>query len=226
MQSFPRITALGALFLLFLAGPSEAQYMKITTDNPADSGRLKSTGTTILTITLNTNHDRDGSLQSCNSHTVAAGCGSSSTGQALDLFSYTITLVAKGGTVAWGTFVAADPSYEVLGPDLANSTQTEFNRATTGAFTPAGLITLGSIPLTITAGAPSIEIAHGPQTIDVFGFGTGFGTPCDGSIYSNTYLLGDPAFMCASGDWFDVDGAAAPAEGSGTGCPVSFPGGI
>jgi len=226
MQFSSRTTVVAALFLLCLAGPSQAQYMKITTDNPADPGRLRSSGTTLLTITLDTNHDRDGSLQTCNSHAVAAGCGSASTGEPLTLFNYTITLVASGGTVSWGTFTAADPAYFVSGEDLANSTQTEFNRMTDGQFTPPGLATLGSIPVTPVSGAPAIQIAHGTQTIDPFGFGTGFGTSCEGSIYPNTYLLGDPAFVCASGDWFDVDGAAAPAQGTGSGCPASIPGGI
>jgi hypothetical protein len=154
MQFSSRTTVVAAMFLLCLAGPSQAQYMKITTDNPADPGRLRSSGTTLLTIRLDTNHDRDGSPQTCNSHAVAAGCGSASTGQPLTLFSYTITLVATGGTVSWGTFTAADPAYFVSGSDLANSTQTEFNRMTDGPFTPPGLVILGSIPVTPVSGAP------------------------------------------------------------------------
>ena len=220
-----RLTLSATLLLLSVAGPASAQYMKITTDNPSDPTRLRSSGSTLLTITLDTNHDRDGSLQTCNSHTLAAGCGSPSSGQPLDLFSYTITLSAVGGTVSWGTFTAADPTYVVLGPDLASNTQTEFTRAS-GTFTPAGLVTLGSIPVTVVSGAPAIQIAHGPQTLNPFGFGTGFGTTCDAFQYSNTYLLGDPAFVCVSGDWFDVDGAAAPLQGSGSGCPTAAPGGI
>jgi len=224
MQRFPCTTVLAALLLLCLAGPSQAQYMKITTDNPADPTRLRSSGGTILTLTLDTIHDRDGSPQSCNSHTRAAGCMPPASAEPLDLFGYTITLAAIGGTVTWGTFAAADPDYEPLGQDLANDTQTEFVRfAPPTTTTPAGLITLGSITVAVVSGAPEIQIAHGTQTIDPFGYGTGFHTHCDSFQYPNTYLLGDPNFVCASGDWFDVDGAAAPAQVDH--CPVSLPGG-
>ncbi len=226
MHFLSRFTVLGALFILCIAGPSEAQYMKITTDNPADPLRLRSSGATTLTLTLDTIHDRDGSLQSCNSHTSSAGCMPTASVEPLDLFEYTITLAAIGGTVTWGTFTSADPNYEILGEDLANNTQTEFSRFASSTTTPPGLITLGTIPVAVTSGAPEIRIAHGTQTIDPFGFGTGFGTHCDAFQYPNTYLLGDPAFVCATGDWFDVDGAAAPSQGTGGQCPVSVPGGI
>src|SRR5882762_2453175 len=198
MQRFPCTTVLAALLLLCLAGPSQAQYMKITTDNPADPTRLRSSGGTILTLTLDTIHDRDGSPQSCNSHTRAAGCMPPASAEPLDLFGYTITLAAIGGTVTWGTFAAADPDYEPLGQDLANDTQTEFVRfAPPTTTTPAGLITLGSITVAVVSGAPEIQIAHGTQTIDPFGYGTGFHTHCDSFQYPNTYLLGDPNFVCA-----------------------------
>jgi len=220
-----RVALFVTLLCLCTAGRTLAQYMKITTDNPADSTRLRSAGSTLLTITLNTNHDRDGSPQTCNSHTLAAGCGSVSAAHPLDLFSYTVTLAALGGTVSWGTFTAADPSYESFGSDLASNTQTEFSRENSGPFTPAGLVTLGTIPVTVISGAPAIQIAHGTQTIDPFGFGTGFGTTCDGFIYPNTYLLGDPAFVCGSGDWFDVDGAGPPDSVITPPCPIAIAGG-
>ncbi len=181
--------------------------MAITTDNPADSTLLNPSGITLLTITLDTSHDRDGSLQSCNSHTNALGCGSVLTGQPLDLFLYTITLSAVGGTVSWGTFTAADPNYTPLGDDLADSHQTEFTRSRpAGSVTPAGLSTLGTIPVTVLSGGPTIEIARGTQPLDPFGFGTGFGGSCDALNFPNTYVLGDQSNPCATGDWFDADG--------------------
>ncbi len=211
MKTAPRLLALLPLLLLGFAGPAGAQYMRITTDNPGDPTRVRSTGTTILTITLDTSHDRNGSPQTCNSHTAA--CGAPGTPQPLDMFSYTVTLSAVGGSVQWGTFTAADASYTPIGTDLADNAQTEFNRARPpGTVTPPGLSTLGSIPVTILSGAPAVQIAHGQQQINPFGFGTGFGTDCDGSLYPNTYVLGDPADICGTGDWLDADAASAPAQ--------------
>lgn len=214
MRSSLRLVTLGALFLLLTAAPAAAQYMRITTDNPADPTRLRpgSAATTILTITLDTIHDRDGSVQSCNSHT-AATCGAPSLSTPLNIFSYTITLTAIGGLVQWGTFTAADANYTVLGTDIADNTGTEFNRSLPpGSVTPPGLVTLGSIPVTHVSGTPYIAIAHGTQPVNPFGFGTGFGTYCDAYINPNTYTLGDPADPCGTGDWFDTDGAAAGAQ--------------
>src|SRR2546426_5456103 len=79
----------GAVF--GLSPGANAQYMRILTDNPTDNTRLRASGTTLLTITLVTDHDKDLSLQSCNSHQVAAACpGATLTGQPLNLSSYQI----------------------------------------------------------------------------------------------------------------------------------------
>src|SRR5262249_35918300 len=43
---------------------------------------------------------------------------------------------------------------------------------------------------------------------DPFGFGTGFGTDCDGGNFPNSYILAAPGTV--GGDWFDSDGADAP----------------
>src|SRR5689334_18393221 len=112
----------GMLISMFFAGAASAQYMKITTDNPADNTRMRASGTTILTITLDTDHDKNNALQTCNSHTIANGCGSTATGQTLDMFSYTIALKAVGGTVTFGTFSAADAAFTDTSPQIQNST--------------------------------------------------------------------------------------------------------
>jgi hypothetical protein len=77
--------------VLGVTSGANAQYLRITTDNPTDNLRLRATGTTILTLTVNTNHDKNGSLQTCNSHTAAL-CGGASTPQPLDMFGYTVAL--------------------------------------------------------------------------------------------------------------------------------------
>jgi len=187
--------------------------MKITTDNPGDPTRLRPSGTTALTITLDTTHDRNGALQTCNSHTAAAGCGSPATGQPMDLFGYTITLAATGGTVTWGTFTPADPNFSPVGTDLASSTQTEFSRFASGDYVVApGFSTLGTIAVTPVGGNPRVDVAYGTQPINPFGFGTMFAGHCDAFLYANSYMLADPNNLCGTGDWIDVDGASSGVD--------------
>ena len=71
MRLAVRQLVLGILISMSFAGVASAQYLWIKTDNPADSTRMNATGTTVLTFKLDTNHDRNGSLQTCNSHTVS-----------------------------------------------------------------------------------------------------------------------------------------------------------
>ena len=183
-----------------------AQYMYLDANGDGihtAADQLNASGATSLDIWLDTTHDRDGSLQSCNSHNGAATSGSP-----LDLFSFEIVLQATGGTVSWGSFSAANASFTVDGTDLADAHDTEFNRSLPlGTVIPPGLVKLGTIPVTVASGAPSIHFGTSTP-VDPSGFGTGFGTDCEAGQFPNTYVLaspGDPA-----GDWFDTDGAAAP----------------
>ncbi len=190
-----------ALLLCSLAMPASAQYMYLDANgdgvnSAADS--LNATGPTLLTIYLDTNHDRDGTLRSCNGHT-----GAPSAGGPINLFGYTIVLKAVGGTVTWGAFTPLDPTYTPLGADLADSTDTQFTRMRPAqTFTAAGLLQLGTISVTSSSGTPGIVIGTSTQ-MDPFGFGTDFATQCEGSAYPNSYMLGT--------DWFDTDGVRAPS---------------
>jgi hypothetical protein len=185
-----------------------AQYMYVDANGDGihtAADQLNASGATSLDIWLDTTHDRDGSPQSCNSHS-----GASTSGGPLDLFSFTIVLQSTGGTVSWGSFSAANVSFTVDGTDLADAHDTEFNRSLPlGTVIPPGLVKLGTIPVTVASGAPSIHFGTSTP-LDPFGFGTGFGTDCEANAFTNTYVLaspGDPA-----GDWFDTDGAAAPVS--------------
>ena len=199
---------LASLFLTSLLGFAaigQAQYIYIDTngDGVHSSADQLNAGTTSLDLWLNTNHDRDGSLQSCNSHN-----GAPPSAAPLDLFSYTIVLQSAGGTVSWGTFTPADPAYTLDGTDLADAHDTEFSRSRpVGTVTPPGLVKLGTIQVTVGSGAP--HVFFGTSTpLDPFGFGTGFGTDCDGGAFPHTYVLASPGTV--GGDWFDSDGADAP----------------
>ncbi|HYQ89642.1 MAG TPA: Ig-like domain-containing protein, partial [Candidatus Binatia bacterium] len=213
MRLAVRNLALGLLVSMFFAGPASAQYMKITTDNPSDNTAMRATGTTILTITLDTDHDKNASLQTCNSHTAANACGSITTSAVLDLFSYTLALKASGGTVTWGTFTPSDAAYTDAAPLIFNDTEIEINKARpSGTVSPAGLNSIGTIPVTPVSGSPSVGLQIGAGALNPFGFGTGFGTDCSGFSFPNTYVVGDPADPCGNvngvpGDWFDWDGA-------------------
>ena len=195
---------LASLLALPIIGNAQYMYLDANGDGiHTAADQLNASGATSLDIWLDTTHDRDGSVQSCNSHSGAATSGSP-----LDLFSFEIVLQATGGTVSWGSFSAANASFTVDGTDLADAHDTELNRSLPlGTVIPPGLVKLGTIPVTVVSGAPSIHFGTSTP-IDPSGFGTGFGTDCEAGQFPNTYVLaspGDPA-----GDWFDTDGAAAP----------------
>ncbi len=218
MRPAQRFFALGPLIFLALAPPAAAQYMRITTDNPGDPTRLRSGGaTTVLTITVDTVHDRNGAVQSCNSHSAANGCGTIGTGAPIEYFSYTILLKAIGGLVTWGAFTPADPAYTPLSGLRTNDHEAVIDYARPpGTATPAGLSTVGTLPVTVLSGWPRVDISNVPVTLDPGLPSTFFGTFCSASTFPNSYALGDPADPCGaatgfSGDWFDADGTLAPA---------------
>ena len=200
--------AFAALFMYLLTTPASAQYIYLDANGDgvntsADS--LHATGPTILTIFLDSSHDKSGSAQTCNSHTVS--CGAAASGTALDVSSYTILLAATGGTVSWGSFTPADPAYTPFGgvKTTDHDCSIDFQR-TFGTVTPAGLFAIGSIPVTAVSGSPGIAIANHPIEADPNFPSTFFGAPhCDGFVLGfSSYLLGDPAVLC-SGDWYDAD---------------------
>jgi hypothetical protein len=204
------------LALAVLVGPAPAQYIYLDANGdgvntPADT--LNPTGPTVLTIYLNTNHDKDGSLQTCNSHTTAL-CGATPSSTALDLLTYQIYLSTVGGTVTWGAFTPDSSSFSTLQTQRQDTHDVEFTfaRQPPGSASPAGLNSLGKIPVTITSGSPAITFPRYPNTpLDPNSFGTTFGTHCTAFAFGNSYVLGDRADSCGAvggvaGDWFDVDG--------------------
>ena len=217
MKFAVRNLILSLLISMTFVGSASAQYMKLVSDNPTDNTKMRASGTTVLTFMLDSNHDRNGSVQTCNSHTAALGCGTATTNP-LDVGSFTLTLTAVGGTVTWGAFTTAGATTSATYADLnggvpiQSSTQTEIDFGRASGFDTPGLYTMGSIPVTPTSGNPGIVISFGPQPVNVSGFGTGFGTECDASNFPNTYVLGNPADLCGSfGDFGDADGVGAAA---------------
>jgi PKD repeat protein len=179
---------------------SRAQYMYLDTNGDGvhtDADVLSPTGLTHVAVWLDTHHDRNGSLQSCNSHTDAPHSWERSTPDpGLDIFSYDIFLTATHGTIVWGGFEDRI-GFEKLpnGDDVATDTQIHITRfADVGHEKPAGLYKLGTMTVSVGAGTPSI----------FFGLMVGwdftcFGTHCSASDeFPNSYVYGT--------DWFDADG--------------------
>ena len=158
---------------------AQAQYMYLTSDNPTDNTRLRATGPTVITVRLDTNHDRGATPrtssttpQTCNSHTNALGC-SPTTLNPLDMGSYVFVLTAVGGTVSWGSWTTAGTTLAGIYTDQSGglvpptNTQVEVNFARAAGFDTPGLYVLGSIPVTALSGNPSIDISNGPQAVCV-----------------------------------------------------------
>ena len=198
----PRFSLAGPLILiaaLLSATPARAQYMYLDTNGDGvhtDADVVNPNGPTHVDVWLDTNHDRDGSLQTCNSHTGAPVEPSADSG--LDIFSYDIFLVVTHGTVSWGEF-EDNLGFKLLPNDEFNTrTETAIHitrDADLGDEKPAGRYKLGSMTVSCTAGTPSILFS--PMLNGDFSC---FGTNCSATAeFPHSYVYGV--------DWFDADGA-------------------
>jgi len=194
-----------APLLLFAAllypAPSRAQYMYLDTNGDGvhtDADVVNPAGPTQVSVWLDTNHDRDGSLQTCNSHTGAPHSWQGTPSDpGLDIFSYDIFLTVSHGTVVWGEFEEAIGFKKLPNDELntRNDTQIHITRfADLGYTKSAGRYKLGSMTVSIAAGTPSIFFA--PMIAWDY---TSFGTDCSATDgFPNTYVYGV--------DWSDADG--------------------
>ena len=168
--------------LLCRAASVGAQYVYLDCDGDgvhSSADVLSPVKATTVTVYLNTQHDRDGKVQFCNSHTKSVGGGAP-----IEIFSYDLILrVAEGtGTVDWGTYSDAT-GFEPLGKDDFNDT--DFH---TSYGMPVGTLDektatlasggrkLGTIGITPKSGAPVIVIST-TSSLDPTYY-TGFGTMC------------------------------------------------
>ena len=200
-----RFSMSAALFLcaaLFRPPAANAQYIYLDTNGDGvhtDADIVNPSGTTTIAIWLDTGHDKDGTLQSCNSHTGAPhSYGGTPPDPGLDIFSYDVYLVVTDGTVTWGDFEDHMGFENFSPPDGRDPSKLHAAYfIPTGEFgRPAGLHKLGEITATVQFGTPSIGFA--PMTGWDF---TSFGTHCSASQdYPNSYVY--------AVDWFDADGIA------------------
>lgn len=201
-QHHPRLflTSLALLAALFSPSACQAQYMYLDTNGDGihtDADAVNPNGPTHVDVWLDTNHDRDGSLQTCNSHTGAPHTWSGSPPDpGLDIFSYDIFLTVTRGVVVWGGYDDSVGFHKLPnGDDVASGSQIHITRfADIGDERSAGRYKLGSMTLSVGAGTPSIQFA--PMVGWDF---TSFGTDCAATQeFSNSYVYGV--------DWFDADG--------------------
>lgn len=204
MKFVLRLVALGALLSLPFVAPASAQYLYMDTNgdgvySSADVLNPNGTATTV-DVWLNTNHNRDGSLATCDT-----GDGDLGTWN-----SYAVNMHTPAGTVAYTNFVNQQPDFTilcVLSPSvdfLSNATEMTSCRAT-GSPTAAGLKKLFTVTVTGVTGAPSLQfMALGTLGANA----TSFGTPCSGHDFDNTYKLGS--------DFLDSDGAGPAPGGNAT----------
>jgi len=201
LARFWSIAPLVMIAALLCPAPSWAQYMYLDANGDGvhtDADILNPTGSTHVSVWVVTNHNRDGSLQTCNSHTGAPhSWDTSSPDPGLDIFSYDIYLVVTHGTVVWGDFDDAI-GFKKLPNDAYNTrtdTQIHITRfADLGEEKPAGRYKLGSMSVSVGAGTPSIFFSP------MIGWDySSFGTHCSASgEFPNSYVYGV--------DWFDADG--------------------
>src|SRR5882762_8478300 len=97
-----RVGFIVACLSLIFAHAAEAQRVFLDTDGDGvstPSDRLNPSGQTVVSVYLDTCHDRDGVLQACNGHT-----GASRSQASLDFFCYDLILQVrpKSGSVRWG----------------------------------------------------------------------------------------------------------------------------
>ncbi len=175
-----------AFFLGTFTRQAAAQYMYLDTngDGVHTTADVLSPGPTTVAVWVRTNLNRDGSPGLC----------ASDDGE-LTLRSYEIVLHAEGGTVGWSAFHNEVGTFGTGSVEISDST--EYRNGFAGLDLPPGTYRLATLLVSVTSGAPSIEIV--PATSLDPTFHTSFGSECSGTAYDHLLRLGT--------DFADVDGA-------------------
>src|SRR5258705_12542386 len=171
--------------LVFGGREASAQHIYLDTDGDGihtSSDVLRAIGNTEVSVYLDTSHDADGPPRDCNAHSGAGGTGN------LGFFSYDLILRVEPntGSVRWGEYADANGFTPDL-RDRGGSGEILISRRGSSAL-PPGKYLLGKITVTPTAGVPVLGVAT-MSKLEPAAF-TGFGTPCSGSEYLNSYVLG------------------------------------
>ena len=208
------VTLLSAVFLVLLSpNPLRAQYLFMDSNGNGihDSGdRVKKKGITLVDIYLTSNANRDGSVAVCDNTSPDQPPNNS-----MQVFSFSLAFKAVGGTVSWGSFTRIPAGFNFLGTWFTSDT--EHHVSYSGAFPGIGpgKLYLGRLELQVLSGAPSIGFEPTICRPDGFCELTGFGTPCLGKDFDNTYKLGS--------DFVDADGLAPQGSPNGAAAVVVSP---
>ena len=185
---------LPAILFLFLPSASDAQYVYLDTNGDGvwtTADRMNANGTpTTVDAWINTNHNRDGSLATCNMADGDLGFWN----------SYAVNLKASAGTVTFTNFVNRQSNFDLtcvgVGIDFATAGDEMTACRATATSEAGGLKKMFTVTVTGQSGTPWLRFLPLGTLSPNF---TSFGTPCSGNDFDNTYKLGS--------DFFDNDGA-------------------
>ena len=189
----------GALVsLLLAAAPARGQYMYLDSNGDGvhtTADRMNKSTLTPIDVWLDTQHNRDGTLATCD---FLAG--------AMDMSSYEFILHAVGGTVTWGPITNNITSFGTnFVRDSRDTTGTVYYHNGWGGGAPLvpGLYKVATMSATVATGSPRIDIVtRHPLARSAR---TSFGSSCVANeTYDHTNRFGT--------NWLDVDGLAAPID--------------
>ncbi|HTM01497.1 MAG TPA: putative Ig domain-containing protein [Candidatus Omnitrophota bacterium] len=206
MNSAARILGLAitAAALLLVGAPSRAQYLWLDSNGDGvntAADHLAANGTpTTVDAWVNTSHNKDGSVASCDSGDPAS---------ALQIWnSYAIHLNVVGGTATFTSFVNRKTTFTIpcaaagVGFLTNNSTQMSTCQASGSPENNGGAnLRMFTVTVTGTSGTPSLAFVP-TNSLDLNP--TSFGTSCGGMDFDNTYKLGS--------DFHDADGIGSVIE--------------
>jgi hypothetical protein len=196
MISNRAITAFLIAALVLLASPAAAQHMFLDTngDGLRTAADALVAGSQTVNVYLDTNHNRDGSLATCDADGVSP----------LNINSYVFNL--SGVSVTYSGFVNDMGAAFSINFGEINAGDGKYKNGNGAQVSvPGGLYKLGHITVNATSGAVVNIVDLIPASSDFTSFGTGAGG-CFGNDFDNTYKLAGPG---GGSDWTDVDGLAS-----------------
>ena len=216
--SFGRAARFAILFMTValagVAGTAQAQYIWMDSNGDGvftTADRMNPNGTpTTVDVYLNTNHNRDGSLATCDT-----GDGNLDTWN-----SYAVHINVLNGTATFTNFTNDVTAFNVACSSVLGGSTNEFFQtngstqmaacALTGTPTPNGGQNQKLFTMTVTgaSGTPALEFIPLNDLDQNF---TSFGTPCSGLDGDSTYKLGPLPGGAGPGDFLDADGLPAAA---------------
>jgi hypothetical protein len=186
MKVVLRLVAVAALACLW-SGPAQAQYMYMDTNGDgvwSTADMMNPNGTpTSVDVYLNTTHNRDGSLATCDTNDGDLGIWN----------SFATHVNVSGGTATFSGYTNQVAAFTI---NCSNnglafvSTSTEAAQCqATGAPVANGGVTIKLYSMTVTgvSGTPSLQFV---PTNSLDQNPTSFGTNCGGLEFDNTYKLG------------------------------------